>query len=218
MQAMSYLGARGGIPAAAARTGVQYVVGTPPQTPVLRPLRQPLYDSAKLADLLATKRSLFSDVKKFADGSEKTECDTNMTQNSSLGYPLEFDLVGFLVELERGSTREQHNDIYNKIVFKWFFGQNVPWLRVKLTKLPEGIGPVGSVSTTVAATEASIISNGWGVVTNFYNFTTPDRKARRVSSTESFRNDMEICAALSLGTGEEVKITTFMLGILYAQL
>ena len=39
MQAMSYLGqAAVGAP----RGGVQYVVGTPPQTPVLRPLRQPL--------------------------------------------------------------------------------------------------------------------------------------------------------------------------------
>lgn len=216
MNALSYMGAPAAHAAAAARTGVQYVVGTPPQTPVLRPLRQPLYDSEKFVDGETTKRSLFSDVKKFSDGSEKTECDTNMTQNSSLGYPLEFDLVGFLVELERGATREQHNDIYNKVVFKWFFGQNVPWLRVKLTKLPEGIGPAGSVGTGGA--EVSIISNGWGVVTNFYNFTTPDRKARRISSTESFRNDMDVCDALSLGSGEEIKVTTFMLGILYAQL
>lgn len=71
-----------------------------------------------------------------------------------------------------------------------------------------------SIDGNADAAEASIISNGWGVVTNFYNFTTPDRKARRVSSTESFRNDLEICAALSLGSGAEVKITTFMLGIL----
>jgi len=94
----------------------------------------------------------------------------------------------------------------------------VPWLRLKLTKIPEGIGPTGSVSTTVAATEAAIVSNGWGVVTNFFNFTTPDRKARRISSTESFKNRMEICAALVLGSLQVVKITTFMLGILYAQL
>lgn len=48
---------------------------------------------------------------------------TNMTQSGSLGYPLEFDLVGFLGELERGTTRSQHNDIYNKVVMKWYFGQ-----------------------------------------------------------------------------------------------
>lgn len=217
MQGMSYVGQA---PAAqgVARTGIQYVVGTPPQTPVLRPLRQPLYDTEKLTNGQTLKAQLFADNKKFADGTAKSECDTNLTQSGQLGYPLEFDLVGFLVELDRGTTRAQQNDIYNKLVFKWFFGQNVPWLRNKLTKMPEGIGPAGAVSTTVAATEASIISNGWGVVTNFFNFTTPDRKARRISSTESFRNDMEICAALSIGSGQTVKITTFMLGILYAQL
>lgn len=215
MQAMNYMG-QAAIPAAAARTGIQYVVGTPPQTPVLRPLRQPIYDTAKLVDLQTSRRQLFADSKKFADGTEKFECDTNLTQSGQLGYPLEFDLVGFLAELERGTTRAQHNDIYNKIVFKWFFGQNVPWLRIKLTKIPEGVASSGSVAS--GGSEVSIISNGWGVVTNFYNFTTPDRKARRISSTESFRNDLEICAALSLGTGNTRKITTFMLGILYAQL
>jgi hypothetical protein len=206
--------------AAQQRTGIQYVVGTPPQTPVLRPLRQPLYDTEKLANGQTLKAQLFVDNKKFADGTPKSECDTNMTQSGQLGYPLEFDLVGFLTELERGTTRTQSNDIYNKVVFKWFFGQNVPWLRIKLTKMPEGIGATGSVAIdgNAAATEASIISNGWGVVTNFYNFTTPDRKARRISSTESFHNDMEICAALVLGSQQVVKITTFMLGILYAQL
>jgi hypothetical protein len=215
MQAMSYMGVQ---TQGAQRTGVQYVVGTPPQTPVLRPLRQPLYDTEKLTTGMTGSVSLFADNKKFADGTQKLECDTNMTQSGQLGYPLEFDLVGFLTEMERGTTRSQQNDIYNKIVFKWFFGQNVPWLRIKLTKMPEGIGSSGSVSTTVPATEASIISNGWGVVTNFYNFTTPDRKARRISSTESFRNELTICSALALGTNITRKITTWMLGILYAQL
>ena len=216
MQAMAHLGQAN--PASAQKTGIQYVVGTPPQTPVLRPLRQPLYDSENLTTGATTTVSLFSDNKKFANNAAKLECDTNMTQSGSLGYPLEFDLVGFLTELERGTTRVMHNDVYAKLVFKWFFGQNVPWLRLRLHKIPEGIGSAGSVSTTVNATEASIISNGWGVVTNFYNFTTPDRKARRISSTESFRNDFIICAALALGSGVTKKITTYMLGILYAQL
>ncbi len=218
MQAMAYMGQQE--TAGQQRTGIQYVVGTPPQTPVLRPLRQPLYDTEKLANGATGTVSLFQDNKKFAlDGAQKQAVDTNMTQSGQLGYPLEFDLVGFLVELERGTTRTQHNDIYNKVVYKWFFGQNVPWLRTKLTKVPEGIASSGSVAIgTAAATEVSIISNGWGVVTNFYNFTTPDRKARRISSTESFRNDLEISYALSLGSGAILKITSWMLGILYAQL
>jgi hypothetical protein len=50
------------------------------------------------------------------------------------------------------------------------------------------------------------------------NFTTPDRKARRISSTESFRADLEFGAALAFGTSINLKVTMFMLGILYAQL
>lgn len=218
MQALSWMGQA--VPAAAQKTGIQYVVGTPPQTPVLRPLRQPLYDTEKFVNGQTDPRTLFTDNKKFEDGTAKKECDTNMTASGSLGYPLEFDLIGFLTELERGTTRAQHNDLYNKLVWKWYFGQNVPWLRIKLTKMPEGIGATGSVSIdgNAAPTEASIIANGWGVVTNFYNFTTPDRKARRISSTESFKNQIDVCAALALGSGVTRKLTTWMLGILYAQL
>jgi hypothetical protein len=43
--------------------------------------------------------------------------------------------------------------------------------------MPEGIGPFGSVSVGAAAGEASIIANGVGQVTNFYNFTTPEFRA-----------------------------------------
>jgi hypothetical protein len=217
MQAMSYMGQQE--TAGQQRTGIQYVVGTPPQTPVLRPLRQPLYDSEFLTDGATGTVSFFQDNKKFATGAQKLAVDTNMTQSGQLGYPLEFDLVGFLFEMERGTSRDQSNSVYNSCVWKWFFGQNVPWLRTKLTKIPEGIAASGSVAIgTGAATEVSIISNGWGVVTNFYNFTTPDRKARRISSTESFRMDLEISYALSLGSGVSLKSTAWMLGILYAQL
>jgi hypothetical protein len=45
-----------------------------------------------------------------------------------------------------------------------------------------------------------------------------DRKARRISSTESFRNDLEFGQAVVLGSGVTLRVTTFMLGILYAQL
>lgn len=191
------------------QTGVQYVTGTPPQTPVLRPLRQPLYDTEKFTNGQTRPTTLFTDHKKFADGTTKTECDTNLTQDSQLGYPLEFDLVGFLTELERGVTLADHQDIYNKVAFKWFFGQNVPWLRVPLTKIPEGIGTFGAGASDIPV-------NGWPVVTNFYNFSSPDRKARRISSTETFRNELFVCAALSLTATRKVR--TFMLGILYQQL
>jgi hypothetical protein len=66
------------------------------------------------------KVSLFVDNKRFAlTGAAKTEADTNMTQSGQLGYPLEFDLIGFLFELQRGATRTAHNSLYNNTVWKW---------------------------------------------------------------------------------------------------
>lgn len=128
--------------------------------------------------------------------------DTNMTASGQLGYPLEFDLIGFVVELNRGTTRADHNNAYNETQFSWYFGQSVPWLRCKLTKIPEGIGPVGQTTDNAA----SVIANGLGAVTNFYNFTTPDRKARRISSTEAFKNRWEFGAALALAAQREATV------------
>lgn len=73
MQAMSYMGQ--GAAVAAPRGGIQYVVGTPPQTPVLRPLRQPLYDTDMFDHGQTDKMQLFVDAKKFQDGTQKRECD-----------------------------------------------------------------------------------------------------------------------------------------------
>lgn len=159
-----------------------------------------------------TQQILFTDNKKFADGTAKTLCDTNMPQSGTLGFPLEFDHVGFLFELDRQRTRGDFNIIYNCSVFEWIYGQVTRWLQIKLTRIPEGIGPTGSVSIdgNAAPAEASIVANGWGVVSNFYNFTTPDRRARRITSTESFRNPLLFFPALA-GLSAQRKGTSFML-------
>ena len=86
-----------------------------------------------------------------------------MSASGQLGYPLEFDLVGFVAEMSRGTTRGDHNNIYNETQYQWYFGQSVPWLRVKLSKIPEGIASVGQTTDNAA----SVISNGLGAVTNF---------------------------------------------------
>ncbi|MGH8897021.1 MAG: hypothetical protein ACRDZ4_08380, partial [Egibacteraceae bacterium] len=93
------------------KQGVQYVSGTPPQTPVLRPLRQPLYDTEIFTNG-DTQQVLFTDNKKFAGGTAKSLADTNMPQSGTLGFPLEFDHVGFTFEFERGTSRPDFNILY----------------------------------------------------------------------------------------------------------
>lgn len=193
--------------------GVQYVVGTPAQTPVLRPLRQPIYDSEIYPAAGVRELQVFVNNVTFAAGGAKNEADTNLTQGGSLGTPLEFDLVGFTMEFVRAEDMlADHNVLYNNGVFIWVFGQNTIWLQVRDTRIPEGITQSGS--TAVAG--ASILGNGWGVVTNFYNFTTPDRKARRITSNESFRARKLWPDAPAVSADR--RFTIYMLGVLYGQL
>ncbi len=191
--------------------GVEYVLATPSGKAVLRPLRYPRYDSTQLTNGLTADRTLFTDHKKFEDGSNKFECDTNMTLDSQLGSPNLYDLVGFVGELPYGVSQADFNDVYTKMTFRWIFGQNTVFTRITLKKIPQGIGPQGFNSA------GTIITNGLTVLGNFYNFTTPDRRARRIDSTEQFRNELHPCSALSITAAGRVW-TTYMLGVLYSNL
>jgi hypothetical protein len=192
--------------------GIEYVVASPQGQAVLRPLRYPLYDTELLATTQSTDITLFTDHKKFnVGGASKTECDTNMTLDAQLGSPNLFDLVGFTGEIELGVSQADFNDIYSKMTFRWVFGQNTYFTRVRLIKIPQGIGPYGF------NTGGTIITNGLPVVSAFYNFTTPDRRARRIDSTEQFRNELHPCSALSIQTAGR-KWTTYMYGVYYSNL
>lgn len=196
--------------------GVEYVLATPSGRAVLRPLRYPFYDSTQLTNGLTADRILFANHRQFEDGSVKTECDTNMTLDSQLGHPNLFDLVGFCGEIRWDNTTAFHNDfdnIYNNMTFRWLFGNNTVFTKIKLTKIPQGIGPNGALGAGAGV----IVTNGLPVLGNFYNFTTPDRKARRIDSVEQFRNELHPCAALSITASGRVW-TTYMLGILYSNL
>lgn len=192
-------------------TGVEYVLSTPSGRAVLRPLRYPLYDATILTNGLTQCRVLFGNHRQFDDGTAKSECDTNMTLDSQLGSPNLFDLVGFTGELEYGVSQADFNDIYNKCTFRWIFGTNTIFTRTTLKKIPQGIGPVGFNSA------GTIITQGLTVLGNFYNFTTPDRKARRIDSVEQFRNEICPCSALSI-TAAGRKWFTYMMGVLYSNI
>ena len=192
-------------------TGVEYVVGNQQSDAVLRPLRYPLYDSETFPNALATCRVLFAKHGTFADNTNKSECDTNMTLDSQLGSPNLYDLVGFTGELDWGVSQTDFNDFYSKNTFTWKFGQQTIFTKTKLTKIPQGVGPTGFNSG------GTIITNGLTVVGNFYNFCTPDRKARRIDSTEQFRNEICPCSALSI-TAAGHKWWTYMLGVLYSNI
>lgn len=118
----------------------------------------------KFTNGLASCLNLFADHKKFNDGTAKTDCDTNMTLDNTIGHPSLFDLVGFTGELEYGVSQADFNDFYTRMMFRWIFGQNTVFTRVTLKKMPQGIGPVGFNSA------GTIITQGLAVLGNFYNY------------------------------------------------
>lgn len=193
---MSTLGGLGMVPASAdgmPGTGVEYVVATPQGQAVLRPLRYPFYDAAIMANAQTQCRILFANHRVFDDGTTpKSLCDTNMTLDSQLGSPNLFDLVGFTGELEYGVSQADFSDIYNKSTFTWIFGTNTIFTRTTLKKIPQGIGPSGFNNG------GTILTQGLPTQNSYFNFTTPDRKARRIDSVEQFRNEVCPCSALSI--------------------
>jgi hypothetical protein len=196
----------------------QYVLGTPAQKPVLRPLRQNLHDAERYAAGAGafTRRELFINRSRFQDGTAKDESHTNMPSDGQLGTPLEFDLIGFQGFLSWGIDILNFFPFYNLGVFKWVFGQQTVWLNVKLTEIPQGIGPFGQTTENLT----SILAAGWGTVNNFYNFTNHKRQARKIFSNESFRNVIEHPAGFTpdVDVDEDVYWWTVMVGMLYASL
>jgi len=135
-----------------------------------------------------------------------------MTLDGQLGSPNLYDLVGFTGEIAYDNVLAYHNDfddIYNKLTFRWIFGQNTVFTRTTLKKIPQGIGPSGAVGNLASL----MVVQGLPVLGNFFNFCTPDRKARRIDSTEQFRNELNICTALSI-TATGRKWWTYMVGVL----
>lgn len=100
------------------------------------------------------------------------------------------------------------------------FGQNVPWLNIKLDRIPEGIGFVAAtaIDGNAAPAEVTIITNGLPTTSNFFNFTDPKGNPRHIHSTETFKNTVEFPLGLVIAAQQKRKITTFMVGTLYAAL
>jgi hypothetical protein len=192
-------------------TGVEYVVSTPQGQAVLRPLRYPFYDSVKMQNAQTQCLTLFVNHRQYDDGTSKLLCDTNMTLDSQLGSPNLFDLVGFTGELEYGVSQADFNDIYNKSTFTWIFGTNTIFTRTTLKKIPQGVGPNGFNSS------GTIMTQGLPTQNSYFNFTSPDRKARRIDSVEQFRNEVCPCSALAI-TAAGRKWFTYMIGILYSNI
>lgn len=195
-------------------TGTHYVLGMPPAVPVLRPLRHPLYDTLIVPEsgVLAEGRGdLFVDCPWFPDHTPKTEHDSNLTQNGSLGYPLEYDLSHFEIQVEKFAHPDDVRRVLRGLVFKWIRGSNVPWLRVTLSGFEPYYGAETDQAKVLAAWPGEAV---W--LRHRHDAKTPDGEPQRIHSTESFRVE-----AVSRNIGElrgPVRLKFLLQDTLYAQL
>ena len=203
------------------RHGFQYVVGRP-MTPVLRPLRQSMYDKMQFRQM--NHRFMgFVDPTHFPDGTSKGTADTNMTQASQLGTPLEYDLM--LVALHPSERGRNYKELWDMFVsdrneFRWVFGADVTWARSPVSLMAERFPTfaVNEHSQLRAADFPEVIREISREVPlpRYIDMRTPDNKARRIVSTESFRAEVNYYNG---GWPRNIPFDCFavMHGILYAQ-
>ena len=229
-------------PIPAPRRGVQYVIGTPPQMPVLRPLREHVYDREPVWGPM--KESLFFvDNRDTSDGRKKDVSFTNMWQCGQLGFPLEFDLTFLSIRPVRSDlpyVEQYERFVWSSSVFSWFFGCQTKVLEMpvtgmsirgpldqrlrdpvtgKLYRLTVQNGVVVPVETesdgVPTPPESGLLHR---LITRYVNMTVPDRKARRITSTESFKGEIKNYDRGEQGTGKDIDVYVCMEGIFYKQI
>ena len=201
-------GAESPIPRSLRGRGIEYVVGTPPFTPVLRALKQPLFDTLIVPEEGISSEAeiqLFTDRNLFPNGSRKFRRHCNLSQDGSLGYPVEYDLTSLELRFEKWAHPDDVRRVLRGMHLSWYFGQNTPWLRLAgsgfkpLIVLPH---EVESMEEEVRKQIAAFAETGvWPAWTHDMTANLPQPAdgpvlskpgARRISSTESFRCGVEI--------------------------
>ena len=103
----------------------------------LRPLKQPLYDTAHMPDTVAVNRLNFFQSGQgspiVAAGAAKPEADTNLKQQGQIAKPLEFLLYALNMEIIADGDEGVENitnfhAIFDRSSVEFFFGQQHPWL------------------------------------------------------------------------------------------
>jgi hypothetical protein len=196
---------------------------SPTPRALLRPLKQPLYDTENVpsaggvAQLIFFQRP-FGQAIANAPVAAKTYSDTNMTQASQLGTPQEFDLYGFNVRLGDTVTVADFQAVMDLGNFVFNFGQGRPWLRTQLADLPSGMSPAGSLSIDGAAAQVlhDIVTQGVPSGKEMYNFCV-EKKPIRIRSNETFNVEINWPNGAP-NPAVFVRVTVILRGILYTSL
>lgn len=196
---------------------------------ILRPLKQPLYDTELIATpTTVTQVGFFQRAQNqttAAGALVKTIAETNMTTSGQLPSPLHFSIFGFVFEVQPNVSAANFNQLYTASAFTFQFGGNRIYLQIPLQRIPGGVGPTGYASTTVGATTVGAVQNGVGVVSNVFGFTI-NRKALQIRPNEAFNANVQWpTAAPTLAATDflgnvitTIRLRVYLVGIFYQSL
>jgi len=209
---------------ASAATERKLVYSSPSPRAILRPLKQPIYDTENVpsaggaAQLTFFQRPMGQAFANIPVGVGKTLADTNMTQAAQLGTPNEFDLWGFNVRLGDTVTLADFQACMDQGVFTFNFGQGRPWLQTQLHDIPTGVGISGStaIDGAGAATQVDLPVNGVVASKEIYSFAV-GRKPVRIRSNETF-NVVITWPNANPNPVVFVRVTVVLRGIYYSNL
>jgi len=217
----------------------QITVKAPSPRAALRALKQPLYDCMEAPAAAAAVNNLTWFQTPIGGalnvtGVAKSVAETNLTQSGQLGVPQEFDLYGFnftFVEDDgyldtAGAPTSLANfaldiiEVYEASVFKFFFGQQRPWLTVPLSRIPHGTFFLTGPGDDMIATENFFaVSMGDSSKKEFYKFLANDAQIG-IHSAENFsaRVEWPLAAFGLTADGAASRMFCYLVGVLYTAL
>lgn len=185
---------------------------------ILRPLRNPIYDTETIPAGAITNRTYFTRPLGNADAAAaiaaKTVSETNLTQNGQLSAPDTFALFGFNYVVQYGITLADYRLVYNTSAFTFTFTGNRVYLEIPLNRIPCGVGSDGLLccdGATAAVTQQEV-HNGEGHITNLYPFAI-EKRTLWIQPNENFGARVDWLAAITLGVANRSQV--FLLGMLY---
>ncbi len=190
---------------------------------LLRPLKNPLYDTESVPASAVTSRTYFSRPQGNADASAaiaaKTASETNLTQAGQITVPNQFKLYGFTYEVQAGTTIADWRLLYNSALFTFTFGGTRTYLQVPLLRIPQGMGPEGfaAIDGNTSNTQAVEVHNGLGQVSNYYNFEYK-KATMHIQSAENFGVVVTYSATSGITLGAATRTRVYLIGVLFTGL
>lgn len=199
---------------------IQYPIAKTQKGDLLRPLKNPLYDTESLPASAITERVYFARPQGSADTSgaitAKTISETNLTQAGQITVPNQFKLYGFTFETAAGCTIADWRLIYNTAAYQFTFGGTRTYLQVPLLRMPQGMGPEGfaAVDGNTSNVQAVELHNGLGLVSNYYNFQYKGA-TMHIQSAENFQTKVTWSASSGISISAATRTRAYLIGVLF---